>query len=63
MYSFEEKIALHGYHVFRNTTWTNVKAAEKVTVMIETDKSSFDVGVHPLSAYAKFSEKLIFLTL
>ena len=43
MYSFEEKVASHGYHVYQNNTWTNTKAGDKVTVMAETDKSSLDV--------------------
>ena len=42
MYSFEEKNASRGYHVFRNTTWRNAKLGDKITVMTETDKSSLD---------------------
>lgn len=38
------KITWGGYHVFRNTTWKNAKAGDKVKVMIETYKSSLDVG-------------------
>lgn len=38
------KIASGGYHVFRNTTWINVKTGDKVTVMTESDKTSSEVN-------------------
>ena len=40
MYSFESKIASRGYHVYRNSTWQNAKANQRVKVEIETNKSS-----------------------
>ena len=43
MQSFEEQNQLHGYHVLENTSWANLKAGNRVTVMTETDKSSLNV--------------------
>ena len=40
MPSFDRKIAARGYHVYKNTTWKNAKAGQKVQVQIETNKSS-----------------------
>ena len=42
MYCFEEKIASRGYHVYRNTTWTNAYAGQRVAVFIETNKNSIE---------------------
>ena len=40
MLSFDSKIAARGYHVYKNTTWKNAKAGQKVKVQVETNKSS-----------------------
>ena len=47
MYSFEEKIVSRCCHVFRNSTWINAKAGDKITVMTETDKSSLNFRPYP----------------
>ena len=39
-YSFQEKIAARGYHVYKNLAWSNAKLEDFVTVEIETDKES-----------------------
>ena len=35
-YSFTAAVASRGYHVYKNTSWTNAKVREKVTVEMET---------------------------
>ena len=40
MLSFDSKIAARGYHVYKNTTWKNAKAVQKLKVQVETNKSS-----------------------
>ena len=42
-YSFTATVASRGYHVYKNTSWTNAKVGEKVTVEMETKKSSLEV--------------------
>ena len=37
-YTVQAKIASRGYHVCKNVNWENVKAGEKVTIQIETNK-------------------------
>ena len=34
-YSFTATAASRGYDVYKNTSWTNVKVGEKVTVVME----------------------------
>ena len=43
VYSFTATVASRGYHVYKNTSWTNAKVGEKVTVEMETKKSSLEV--------------------
>ena len=40
MLSFDSKITASGYHVYKNTTWKNAKAGQKVKVQVATNKSS-----------------------
>ena len=40
MYSFDSKIASRGHHVYRNSTWQNVKSGNKVKVEKEKKNSS-----------------------
>ena len=35
-YSFTAAVASRGYHVYKNTSWTNAKVGEKVTVEMES---------------------------
>ena len=39
MYSFKAKIASRGYHVFKETFWSNAKEGDEVKVELETNKS------------------------
>ena len=48
-YSFTASVASRGCHVYKNTSWTNAKVAEKVTVEMETEKPSLEVDPY---AYA-----------
>ena len=40
-YNFQATIASSGYHVYKETTWFNIKVNEKVKIEIET-KPNFD---------------------
>ena len=47
MYPFDSKVTSRGYHVYRNSTWQNVKSGDKVKVEIKTNKPS-----KPIDPYA-----------
>ena len=42
-YSFTATVASRDYHVYKNTSWTNAKVREKVTVEMETKKFSLEL--------------------
>ena len=54
-HSFTVAVASRGYHVYKNTSWTNAKVEEKVTVEIETKKSSLEVD--PYSCAIKIKNR------
>ena len=43
-YSFPAAVTSRGYHVYKDTFWTNAKVGEKVTVETETKKSLLEVN-------------------
>ena len=45
-YPFETKIASRGHHVYRITTWVNVKEGDEGQVEIETNKDSIKVDLY-----------------
>ena len=44
--SLTATVASRGYYVYKNASWTNAKGGEKVTVEMETKKSSLEVNPH-----------------
>ena len=60
-YSFTATVASRGYHVYKNSSWANVKVAEKVTVEMETKKSSLEVDpyAYPIKIKNHFFDSLI----
>ena len=42
-YTVQAKIASCGYHVYKNVNWENVKAGEKVTTEIKSNKDSIKI--------------------
>ena len=54
-HSFTAAVASRGYHVYKNISWTNAKVEEKVTVEIETKKSSLEVD--PYSCAIKIKNR------
>ena len=61
VYSFTATVASRGYHVYKNTSWTNAKVGEKVTVEMETKKSSLEVDPYACAIKIKnrFFDSLI----
>ena len=60
-YSFTATVASRGYHVYKNTSWTNAKVGEKVTVKMETKKSSLEIDPYACAIKIKncFFDSLI----
>ena len=54
-YSFAATVASRDYHVYKNTSWTNAKVGEKVTIEMETKKSS--LGVDPYACAIKIKNR------
>ena len=40
MFSFDKRIASRGYHMYRNSSWKNAKASQRVKVEKETSATS-----------------------
>ena len=61
VYSFTATVASRDYHVYKNTSWTNAKVGEKVTVDMETKKSSLEVDPYACAIKIKnpFFDSLI----
>ena len=53
MYSFKAKIASRGYHVFKETSWSNAKEGDEVKVDLETNKSSKKIDPYACAVRAK----------
>ena len=41
-YSFETIIASRGYHVYKETSWSDARVGDEVKVELETDKKSIE---------------------
>ena len=54
-YNFQATIASRGYHVYKETTWSNAKVNEKVKIEIETNQSS--IAIDPYVCAVKAKEK------
>ena len=53
MYAFKAKIASRGYHVFKETSWSNAKEGDEVKVELETNKSSNKTDPYACAIRAK----------
>ena len=53
MYSFKAKIASRGYHVFKETSWSNAKEGNEVKVELKTNKSSNKIDPYACTISAK----------
>ena len=53
MYSFKAKIASRGYHVFKETSWSNAKEGDEVKVEFETNGSSNKINPYACAIRAK----------
>ena len=52
-YNFQATIASRGYHVYKETTWSNAKVNEKVKTEIETNQSLIVTDPYPCAVKAK----------
>ena len=56
-YNFQATIASRGYHVQKETTWSNAKVNEKVKIEIETNQSQIAINPYACAVKAKKMEK------
>ena len=54
-YNFEATIASRGYHVYKETTWSNAKVNEKVKIEIETKQTL--ITIDPFACAIKSKNK------
>ena len=54
-YNFQAAIASRGYHVYKETTWSDAKVNKRVNTEIETNQSS--IAIDPYSCAVKVKEK------
>ena len=54
LYSLKAKIASRGYHVFKETSWSNAKEGDEVKVELETNKSSKKIDPYPIRAKEEY---------
>ena len=57
-YNFQ---ASHGYHVYKETTWSNAKVNEKVKIEIEINQRS--IAIDPYACAVRERQQLGFVTL
>lgn len=53
MYVFEAIVASRGYHVFKNTTWSDARVGEFVEVQLETNRNSKQVDPYACAIRTK----------
>ena len=53
-YNFQATIAARGYHVYKQTTWSNAKVKKKIKIKIETNQILVAIDPH---ACVKTKEK------
>ena len=52
-YNFQATIASRGYHVYKETTWSNAKVNEKVKIEIESNQSPMALDPYACALKAK----------
>ena len=52
-YNFQATVDSHGYHVYKETTWSNAMVNEKVQIEIETSQSSIATDPYTCAVRAK----------
>ena len=57
-FSFETKVALRGYHIFKTTTWKNVLIGQEISVQLETNKDSNKIDSYCCTIKTMVSGKL-----
>ena len=55
MFSFKAIIASRGYHVYKETSWSNAKLNDEVKVELETDAKSLSTDLYECAIKAKIS--------
>ena len=57
-FSFQKKVALRGFHIYKNTTWKNVNLAQETSVQLETNEHSKKIDSYCCALKTMASRKL-----
>ena len=58
-YNFQATIASRGYHVYKETTWSNAKVNEKVKIEIETKQTLITIDPFACAVKAKNKKNIL----
>ena len=58
-FSLQARVASRGYHVYKETTWTNAMENEKVTVAIESNETSKQADPYCCAINIKSGESVV----
>ena len=57
-FSFQTKVALHGFHIYKNTAWKNVNISQEISVQLETNEDSKKIDPYCCAIKTMVSGKL-----
>ena len=57
-FSFQTKVALRGFHIYKNTTWENVNIVQEISVQLETNEDSKKIDPYCCAIKTMVSGKL-----
>ena len=55
---FQTKVALRGFHIYKNTAWKNVNLGQEISVQLETNEDSKKIDPYCCAIKTIFSGKL-----
>ena len=57
-FGFQTKVALRGFHIYKNTTWKNANLGQEISVQLETDEDSKKIDSYCCALKTMVSRKL-----
>ena len=55
---FQTKVALRGFHIYKNTAWKNVNLGQEISVQLETNEDSKKIDPYCCALKTMVSRKL-----
>ena len=57
-FSFQTKVVLRGFHIYKNTTWENVNIGQEISLQLETNEDSKKIDLYCCAVKTMVSGKL-----